>query len=64
MLKYTIYVTDKSGAEATVTGDEKAIDTIVAALKAAGAMFNTTVETYDFGYYDNRKQKEIGWPKV
>jgi len=53
MTTSTVYFTAKNGAEATITGDVKALDAIEKLFKRAGIRWNEQIGTWDEGYYDD-----------
>lgn len=47
------YITTRTGSVAKIIGSAAAVNRVIRALRQAGARWNPTVETFDFGFYDD-----------
>lgn len=58
-MTWTTYLTAEDGSSATISGDIEAVTAIERALEKAGARYNESVGTWDFGFYRDTPRTKI-----
>lgn len=54
-----VFVTTKDGHTLKLNGPQEAVGQIELALQHAGARWNSTVDTWDFGYYPDTPRRFV-----